>query len=453
MILSELKNKKIAILGFWKEGKSTLRFLLRQWINDITILDKQEISKELLCEDFKWSVYSWEKYLANIADYDVIFKTPGISPFQRELIEYRDKFTSQSELFFSAYKWKVIGLTGTKWKSTCSTLLYTCLKQAWYDVQLVGNIGDPVLDVIDLFGDMHDYVVYELSSYMLQDFTPELEVGFLNNIYPCHLDWHYDSFAIYKQAKVNILLHAKTKIIHGNFSHISEIAELNESKIFFDSKGKYRYNQNGYKIEGEYIYTGEQKLLWDHNRANISWVITILDTLLHDRVRLAEVLLEVLPHFAGLPNRLEDIWVYEWICFINDAIATTPESTMAGIATFHENIQTIFLWGEDSGFDFSKLRTAILESKIQNIIAFPHTSEKIFPEIELRDYEKAFEIEIQGKQLQFIRTRSMRQWVDFSFRTTFAGRVALLSCAAPSYSLWKNYILKAEEFKKEVQRY
>jgi len=49
---------------------------------------------------------------------------------------------------------------------------------------------------------------------MLQDFTPKLEVGFLNNIYPCHLDWHYDSFAIYKQAKINILTNAEAKIIH-----------------------------------------------------------------------------------------------------------------------------------------------------------------------------------------------------------------------------------------------
>ncbi len=452
-MISDLKNKKIAILGFGKEGKSTLQFLLRQWISDMSVLDKQEIKPESLPEDFTGNIISWENYLKNIWDFDVIFKTPGISPFHSELIEHRAKFTSQTELFFSHYRGKVIGITGTKWKSTCSTLLYTCLKHAWYDVQLVWNIGSPVLDEIDIFWADHDYVIYELSSYMLQDFTPKLEVGFLNNIYPCHLDWHYDSFAIYKQAKINILTNAEAKIIHWDFAGISEIADMKEGKVFFDSKGKYRYDENGYIIDWEYIYAGEQKLLWDHNKANITWVIAILDTLIWDRVQIAEILLEILPNFVGLPHRLEDIWVYEWIRFINDAIATTPESTIAAIHTFDTTIQTLFLGWEDSWFDFKKLREVILSSEIQNIIAFPDTSEKIFPEIELRDYEKAFEIEIEGKEIQFIKTRSMKQWVDFSFRTTFPWRVALLSCAAPSFSLWKNYVQKAEEFKKEVQRY
>lgn len=99
------------------------------------------------------------------------------------------------------------------------------------------------------------------------------------------------------------------------------------------------------------------------------------------------------------------------------------------------------------------IRQRILHSPIRNIIAFPDTSEKIFPEIETRDYEVAFEIEIEGKIFQMIKTRYMKTGVDFAFRTTLPGRVALLSCAAPSFSLWKNYLEKAAQFKKEVQNY
>lgn len=94
-----------------------------------------------------------------------------------------------------------------------------------------------------------------------------------------------------------------------------------------------------------------------------------------------------------------------------------------------------------------------MRSSIRNIIAFPDTSEKIFPEIQLRDYEIAFEIEIEGKFFSMIRTRSMKIGVDFAYKTTLPGRIALLSCAAPSFSLWKSYLDKAAQFKKEVQNY
>ncbi len=75
-------------------------------------------------------------------------------------------------------------------------------------------------------GGGHDYVIYELSSYMLQDFSPHLQYGLLNNIYPAHLDWHYDSYGIYKEAKSNSLKNAQYKIVHGNFSALSEIADI-----------------------------------------------------------------------------------------------------------------------------------------------------------------------------------------------------------------------------------
>jgi UDP-N-acetylmuramoylalanine--D-glutamate ligase len=483
MKISELKDKKIAILWFWKEGQSTLRFLQKEGISDITILDKNEVHPssfsikggqgESQCErrqpglDSEVDYIYWDSYLDTLWEFDLIFKSPGVSPFQEKLLPYREKFISQTEIFFENYSGKVIGLTGTKGKSTCSTLLYTCLQQAGFKVKLVGNIGSPVLDEISLQpssfsikgGDsevdyeMYDYVIYELSSYMLQDFSPKLEIGFLNNIYPCHLDWHYNSFTIYKEAKTNILKNASVKIIWWELKNDTQILDIPGEKIFFGPSSHYHYDEAGYKIGEKYIYQGNQKLLWEHNVKNICWIIAVLENIIQDQEKVSQTLQSVLPEFIGLPHRIENIGKYEDITFINDAIATTPESTIAAIDTFWDDLQTLFLWGEDSGFQFASLRRKILDTQIQNIIAFPDTSEKIFPEIEPRDYEKAFEIEIEGKLLQFIKTRSMKSGVDFAFRTTFPWKIALLSCAAPSFSLWKNYLAKAEEFQREVQKY
>lgn len=450
MKISDLKNKRIAILGFWKEGRSTLNFLKKEKITNITILDKDlNLESELKAEKHELG----DSYLKWLENFDVIFKSPWVSPFKEELLPFRHKFTSQTELFFSNYRGKVIGITGTKGKSTISTLLTKCLEIWGYDVKLVWNIWSPVLDEVDIYTSKYDYIIYELSSYMLQDFAPELEIWYLNNIYPCHLDWHYDSFNIYREAKLNIVLNARNKIINAELKEDSEVLGIVNEKTFFNTKSTSFYDKAWYSLYGEYVYTWKQALNGEHNKINISGVILILSKIFKDAQLIRSILEELLPHFSGLPHRIENIWVFEGISFINDAIATTPESTIAAIKTFENNIQTLFLWGEDSGFNFSKIRSIILQSNISNIIAFPDTSEKIFPEIALRDYEKPFELEVEDKIIQFIKTRSMKNAVDFAYKVTLPGKVALLSCAAPSFSLWKSYIEKAEEFKKEVKDY
>ncbi len=449
MKIQELKNKKIAILWYWREGQSNLRFLISQGITDITILDKSSVT---LADNYDVQIITWDNYLSDLNDYDIILKSPGVSPFQPELLPYRDKFISSTQIFFSNYSWKVIGITGTKGKSTCSTLLYQLLQKLDFKVQLVWNIWTPVLDEIDLQAS-YDYIVYELSSYMLQDFCPHLFIWYLNNIYPCHLDWHYDSLTIYKEAKINILRNSNIKIIHGDLSQESDITHIKESKVFFDTKWSYTYDENNFYIDAKVVSSWSVALNGEHNRKNISWVIAILDNIGISQERLSNALQSELTSFKWLPHRIEDIWTFECIRFINDAIATTPQSTIAAIKTFDWELQTLFIWGQDSGFEFSDLRYLILNSSIQNIIAFPDTSELIFPEIEVRDYEIAFEVEIEGRTLQFIKTRSMKKWVDFAFKTTLPGRSALLSCGAPSFSLWKSYTHKADEFIQAVKSY
>lgn len=452
MKIEQLKNKNIAILWFWKEGRSTLEFLKKNEFHNLTILDKDEIILDE--KNNHVTIVSGEKYLDSLSEFDYIFKSPGICPFQEKLEPYRDKFISQTQIFFDNYDWKVIGITGTKWKSTVSTLLYRCLAQAWFDVKLVGNIWKPVLEEIDIASHKrYDYIVYEMSSYMLQDFVPKLYIGLFNNIFPCHLDWH-KSWEVYLESKLNILQNSHFKLINGEFSELIPNKNLDPQYIYFNTKGKYTYSNKWFCIDDICIYPDDDIALeWEHNRKNISGVIAVLDIILQEKEQLKKLLHSVLPTFYGLPDRIEHIGTYEDILFINDAIATTPESTIAAIDTFDTTLQTLFLWGENSGFQFHDLRKKILASPIQNIIAFPDTSELVFPEIQDRDYEVPFELEISGKFIQFLKTKSMKSGVDFAYKTTLPGRIALLSCGAPSFSLWKNYRQKADQFKSAVENY
>ena len=446
MKISELKNKKIAILWFWKEGESTLSFLRKLWIIDITILDREAIV--LLNDTSKIKTISGDKYLDELDSYDIIFKTPGISPFQEKLESYRNKFVSQTSIFFENYGKKVIAITGTKGKSTIATLTYLALKQAGYKVKLVGNIGKPVLDEINILErEEYEYVVYEMSSYMLQDFIPRTFISLFNNVYTCHIDWH-KSFDVYEKAKLGILEQAQHKLVNNEFT--SKI-EWNFEVFWYE--WKYYYKEKDFFIDEQKILNNPKILLeGEHNKKNICGVMGILDIVIWENQKIRKVLEQVLWSFSWLPDRMERIRELNGITFINDAIATTPESSIAAINTFEEQLGTLFLGGEDSGFDFSTLRKKVLDSGIQNIIAFPDAVEKIFPEIGSYDFENPFSLEIEGKSMQFFRTRSMKSWVDFAYKNTQKWKIALLSCAAPSFSIWKSYRVKAEEFKKYVEK-
>lgn len=161
---NQFAGKKIAILGFGLEGKSTLNFLLNHHFafDQITVLDMNPQAIPIPGVAQK----SGQDYLSTLSDYDVIFKSAGV-PYTPELLQHKEKILTQMQFFFDNYAGKVIAITASKGKTTMTSLLFQILKNAGLKVKLVGNIGNPVLDEID-FDQEYDYVVAELSSYMLE---------------------------------------------------------------------------------------------------------------------------------------------------------------------------------------------------------------------------------------------------------------------------------------------
>ena len=429
--------KNIAILGFWKEWKTSLDFLEKVWVKkeNITILD------QTLSDD----------YLDNLWKFDLIFKTPGISPYHPKLIKHKDKFISWAQIFFNNYAWKVIWVTATKGKSTTSILIYETLKNAWYHVKLVWNIWTPILEEVDLWNPTkYDFIVYELSSYMLENLKPKCFIWIFWNIFPCHIDWHDNKFDIYKDAKLNLLKYSQNILIWFDFKNLSE--KIEEKNIYtFWNDWDYRFEKNKFYINSEEILSDEWILLkWEHNKKNICAVLWICNIIKKERhnspwifSKLLNWLKNTITSFSWLPHRLECIWIYKWIIFIDDGISTTPESTIEAIKTFEWNIWTILLWWQDSWFTDESIKLLtynIINSKINNIVLFPDTWSSIYKKI------KKFNLNI-------LQTNSMKEAIDFSFKYTKKWEICLLSSAAPSFSLWKSYIEKGQEFKKEIEKY
>jgi len=474
MKIEDLKNKRIAILWFWKEGRSTFIFLLKLGITNITILDKNTscfpedyvtqwniplekiddflncswiISEHMADIDKKAiSIITGQAYIDSLWNFDVIFKTPGISPFDEHIEPYRNKLSSQTDLFFENYTGKTIGITATKGKSTISTILYKSLLEAWLKVKLVGNIGTPVLDEIDIVNhkDKYDFIIYELSSYMLDNTQPNLDIAILGNIYTDHLDWHLNQ-ENYRRAKLNLLKNSHHKVINVNLRESPDIVKDSNTHFFWTGWDYYAKDGDFFIWDIKVMDESDVKIKWTHNTINITSIIWVFHILWLD----IEHLTKVTVMFGGLPHRLEDIWTYKWITFVDDAISTIPQSTIAALKTYRDSVWILFLWWTDRGYDFKELAKYIHDNEIKNLVFFPPSWARIKEEIHC--YIDFFD----GKDsldttYNILETSSMAEAVKFAYKHWKSWDICLLSTASPSYSLWKNFEVQWQEFKDEV---
>lgn len=426
-------GKKIALLWFWLEGKSTLNFLLHNGFvfEKLTVLDVKD-QPEL--EEQGIALRTGEQYLSHLEDFDIIFKSAGV-PYSAELKPYQDKVLTQMQFFFDHYKGKVIAITASKWKSTMTSLIYELLKDAGFRVKLVWNIGKPVLDEID-FEEERDYVVCELSSYMLEKLKKQNFISVLWAIFPEHLDWH-GGFEHYTQAKLNILKWSELNFVLARTVQEFQLSELYDNLHTYGQGGESTWADGVFTYQGEKLFSTEDRLLLgEHNLQNISLGIAVAKYLWINN----DSIHQTIAHFHGLPHRLQLVGTFKGITFYDDAISTTPDSTLEALKTFGNKVWTLFLWGTDRGYDFKILVEKIKELWIQNLVFFPPSGEKI------RDLLSDFD-------WNTLSTRDMDEAVRFAYQHTAPWKVCLLSTASPSYSNWKNFEEKGELFQQAIKKY
>jgi UDP-N-acetylmuramoyl-L-alanine---L-glutamate ligase len=408
MKLKDLNNKKILILGLEEEGIDNLFFIKKKikykslGVADVSLLKKNDVRiKNHLTNDIKQ--YFGEKYLSSIAEYDVILKSPGI-PLHSLEVKKKQIVTSQSDIFLSNCKSKIIGITGTKGKSTTCMLLNNTLKKAGLNVDLVGNIGRPVLSYLNE-SKKNDYFIYELSSFQLQTITRGPAVAVFLNIFKDHLDKHKD-FEEYLSSK-------------------ERITTLQTEKDFFV------YNQDDIFVRKIAEKTKAKKISFSVKESPILKVLEILgiEKKFFD---------EAVKEFSGLPHRKEYLGKYRGIYFYNDSAATIPEATIKAISEI-KNVQTIIVGGSSKGADYSCMIKKIKDSKIQNVIVFKDTN-KIFQE-KLKSSEKIVYL-----------ASNMKEAVDYCFKNTDNEMVCLLSPGFASFNMFKNYKERGDLFRKFISQ-
>jgi len=446
---NKLENKRIVLLGFGREGQSSyklIRRVLPELLLSIADADENIQNHPVLAGDTNISFQLGPEYLQRVDQFDLIIKTPGISLKNIEYPINREKITSQTDLFLQVYSDQVIGITGTKGKSTTSTLLWHILKKAGKYTILLGNIGRPAFNSIE---DIHPetLIVYEMSSHQLEYLSVSPHIAILLNLYEEHLD-AYHTFRDYQLAKMNItryqnendffIYNADDKLISGL---ISEFAVLRDYRPFsFDNV----LADGCFVKEGQIYYSEDcnsqplvdlnkkRKLKGDHNVRNIMAVINACKILGIDD----ETIREGIAGFTGLEHRMEYAGQMRGIHFYNDSIATIPEATIEAVKAL-ETVDTIILGGFDRGIDYSGLAGFLSTSFIRNFIFTGDAGKRI------RDLFYP----IKKKEQQIFLISRLDEFPELAFKNTRPGYICLLSPAAASYDEFQNFEMRGKRFK------
>lgn len=407
MKIEELKNKKILILGFGMEGKATWAFLKKYFPNqNIGVADKKD----------------GPDYLDKQKDYDLVVKSPGIP---KRLVTR--PYTTATNIFFANVKGKTIGVTGSKGKSTTASLIYAMLKQAGLKVYLVGNIGKPMLSSLSKFNSKDDVWVLELSSFQLDDIKYSPHISVIINLFKGHTDYH-GTVGEYFFAKKNIVAQARNNdyfIYNPDFQELVQLAKTIKAKAipFID---KLPFDKKIIPLLGK------------HNRNNMRSAVTVANIFAIPQQKI----ITAVKNFKSLPHRLELVGTFKGITFYDDAIATIPEATVKAIETL-KKVGTILLGGQDRDYDYSELADTLIAYNISNVVLFPDSGEKIL---------KVLKSKTEKLPIIFT-TKNMEEAVKFAYKQTPKDTICLLSSAAPSFSLWRNFEEKGDLFQKYVLRY
>lgn len=443
-LVEYFKGKKILILGFGKEGQSTYK-LIRKYIKNqkIYISDcKKDFQEdyEFLKKDNNIEFINENLHLENLNEYDVIMKSPGISFVGVDTKGYINKIKSQLELLLELFNIFTIGITGTKGKSTTSSLVYNVLKDQGKKSMLLGNIGVPVFDYIDqIQEDM--ILVLEMSSHQLEYMRKSPNISIILNVYQEHLD-HYESFEKYIDAKCNIYKYQK-KSDYFLYNSDNEILKNtvkftvgNTYKVSFNNT----YDSNIYIKDNKVYFNNNtiydknepRNLVGDYNLNNIMFVLAVSEILKLDRNKTIKTISE----FKTLEHRLELVGEYEGVLYYDNSIGTVPMATIEAIKAL-KYVDTLIIGGMDRGIDYKEFINYLNFSNIGNVICMPETGHNIAKELKK---DKAYVVQ------------DLEEAVSMARKITKKGKICLLSPAAASYGFFKNFEEKGNLYKELVRK-
>lgn len=424
---------KIAILGFSREGRALFSFLKKKHPKDhIFLLDKNSETK---CPREATGVFGPD-YLKDLTTYDIIYRSPGI-PYTLPQIQAAKKkgvvISSATHLFFEQMRHRhpgvpILGITGSKGKSTTSTLVHRILKEDGKNALLAGNIGIPALDVLKKVR-AGAIVVLELSSFQLEDLPYSPDIAAVTEMFPEHQDAH-GSLRAYYNAKTSIARHQKKSdaIFYFPGNAVSKkIALLSPAeKIAVDEKKFTLFAPGDLKIKGR------------HNFKN-----AVMAALIARRAGASESsIVSAVSSFAGLDHRLQFVRKLKGAEFYDDSASTNPIAMVGAIKSFPDRGVVLIAGGYDKGLDYAPLTKALTKSNVRLLILFGANKKKIAESAKGTGVRTVMALNLEEAVMQ-------AHLFCLSSPAHFA---IVLSPGAASFDMFKSYADRGDQFKKLVRK-
>ena len=404
---------KIALLGYGKEGQSTEKYFKSHFDN-------------LECDVFDNFTYD-EIKKKDFSNYDMVFRSPSVPPLNLP------NETSMTKYFFDHCPCPIIGVTGTKGKGTTCSFIESILSALGEDVYIVGNIGNPDIDVLDSLKET-SVIVFELSSFQLWDLTRSPHIAVIGTIEPDHLNVH-NGYEDYLNAKSNIGRN-QTKddflVYYKNNPDSVKLASFSRAQ-----KISYPFA----------IPTGIKKAIkipGKHNEENATAAIAAVAC--YKGVPLDEFLaaneskiISGLDDFKGLPHRLEFLRELNNVKYYDDNFSTNPSSTRVAVNAFPDDNLIVIIGGRDKTNyeDIPEIYEVLRSPQIKKIVLIG---------------ESGHELANRYNDERFAVAESLEEAVDHAKTEAenLGKAIVLMSPSAASFDMFENVYNRGDRFKNLV---
>jgi UDP-N-acetylmuramoylalanine--D-glutamate ligase len=441
--ISALEGSRVALWGWGREGRAAWHALHDRGIGPLALFCNDADATEARALDPSLAIEPVAS-AGRLAAYDVVVKSPGISPYRPEAVAAAargTRFIGGTALWFGeragddGIALATACVTGTKGKSTTTALLAHLLRAGGHRTALAGNIGMPLLELVDADP---GYWAIELSSYQTGDVAasgarPEVAVGL--NIFPEHLDWH-GSHERYVADKLKLFTEARPRIAVLNARDpILSSLELPGSEVrWFDREDGWHLRGDALHRGGAFVMdTAALPLPGRHNRVNLCAALAAIEALGLDAAPFAA-------HAAGfrpLPHRLQSLGVHDGVEWVDDSISTTPHASLAALAMFRGRAVALLAGGHDRGVDWGGFADAMREQAPAAIVTMGQNGPRIHDLLVPVAATRGFVLHAAA---------DLEDAVRLARAALPPGGVVLLSPGAPSFGAYRDYTERGRHF-------
>lgn len=381
-------------------------------------------------------------------DASLILRTPGMKPYLPPFEAARaagKTVTSEMELFFDLCPAPIYAVTGSDGKTTTTTVIAGLLREAGKTVHLGGNIGNPMLPMVEQVRDT-DTAVVELSSFQLTMMTQSPHVAVVTNVAPNHLDWHTD-MQEYIDAKANLIAHQQAgdrAVLNADNEHTAAFAARCVGEVWWFSR-RHPVERGAYLGEDGVLYVTDGKTtvaVLPANEIRIRGVHNIENYLAAFAATYGVVPIDVMASFArtfgGVPHRCELVRERNGATWYNDSIGSSPSRTIAGLEAFDRKV-ILIAGGYDKHIPYDPLGPVAAKT-VKHAVLLGATA----PAIEAVLRRDAADVPIT-------RVGSMQEAVQTADALAGEGDIVFLSPASASFDMYKNFEERGDHFKRLVE--